>query len=82
MPITLFLLVNMKKLIAELHYRFEVFSLRWLRISAYTNRFHWDVVEPIKAAMWRRGWINEKPLSVTAAEVRAAAREREANKGR
>ncbi len=54
----------------------ELFITRWLRIDAYTNRFNWDVVEPIKVMLYKKGWIRDKPLLLLLEEIDKARQHR------
>jgi len=53
----------------ELKYRWEVFSLTWLRWGAFRNRFMWDAVDPIKTILYKNGFIRNKPLRMEVEEL-------------
>jgi hypothetical protein len=53
----------------ELKYHWEVFSITWLRWSAYRNRFVWEVLEPVKTFLFTYGFLRDKPLRMEVEEV-------------
>ena len=53
----------------EIKYRWEVFRITWLRPSAFINRFRWDISDPIKAVLYKKGFIRNKPLRMEVEEL-------------